>query len=116
MSCLDVLHLTRRDNDMTDTKIETRSTPFHRSPPQARAGAEAHASPLETYQALDDACRGESPSPSQEKACKARDNFHIEKMGYCYVMDRLALKASGVRVRLTAASIANDRYWRFSDS
>ena len=49
------------------------------------AASAVDASPLETYQALDDACRGESPSPSQEKACKACDNFHIEKMGYCYV-------------------------------
>ena len=78
------------------------------------AASAAHASPLETYEALDDACRGETPSPWQEKAFKARG--HIEKMGYCYVMDRLALKASGVRIRLTAASIANDRYCRFSDS
>jgi hypothetical protein len=46
--------------------------------------ATSKADPLETFHALDEACRGGEPGISTDRACKARDDLHIERMGYCY--------------------------------
>jgi hypothetical protein len=67
--------------------------------------APAYATPLETYQALDDACRGESPSNGRRKSVRLETISTSKKWFIATSTEPITLIASGVRVGRSVPSL-----------